>query len=129
MSRIKKAFAKELGMDDAPIDEIRNANAKECKYCGKMFVSSDGRRRYCCEECRHSGVRKYQSDYFKRRYRTDEEYREKRKNAALDCRKGVKEENVAATVKLIADELGLNDKQQELLRKLVIENRIRRWRY
>lgn len=129
MSRIKKAFAKELGMDDAPIDEIRNVNAKQCKYCGKTFVSSDGRRRYCCEECRHNGVKKYLAQYVKHRYHTDEEFRERRKRVALASRKDAKEHNVSTTVELIASKLGLDDKQREALREIVIEYRIRRWRH
>jgi predicted nucleic acid-binding Zn ribbon protein len=38
-------------------------NTKKCDYCGKEFIPPTPKKRYCCEECKKKGNRKYNTEY------------------------------------------------------------------
>jgi hypothetical protein len=49
-----------------------------CEVCGKSFEPNkyyhNGNQRYCSEECRKTGIRKYQKDYMRNYMRTHPKY-------------------------------------------------------
>ena len=56
---------------------------RTCVVCGKVFQEvkhpKGNRRKFCSHECELAHRREYRREYFRKRYKQDDEYREKTK--------------------------------------------------
>ena len=82
---------------------------RACKVCGKAFQEvkhpKGNRRKYCSDECRKKALKDYRTEYFKKRYYEDDEYRERvRKDNARRLVENRKKDKATA-LRQLAEEL------------------------